>query len=125
MAAMQRLSLKAGQFIGFGLLSMLSGALFVARFETFAALAVGMGFLGIGVGMCVPAIAAGASLAVTAEEQGAIAGMVSSAPASAVSSSRPDGSTIQRCRISDSADYTGGAGAKTLTLGLNSLQCLS
>jgi MFS family permease len=81
MAAMQRLSLKTGQFIGFGLLSMLSGALFVARFETFAALAVGMGFLGIGVGMCVPAIAAGASLAVTAEEQGAIAGMVSSAPA--------------------------------------------
>ena len=81
MTVMQRLSLKASQFIALGLTSMLIGALFVASFETFAVLAVGMGFLGTGLGMCVPAISAGASLAVTAQEQGAIAGMVSSCPA--------------------------------------------
>ena len=64
-----------------GLLSALIGALFVANFEAFPTLAIGMGFLGIGMGLCMPAISAGASLAVEAEEQGAVAGMVSACPA--------------------------------------------
>ena len=41
----------------------------------------GMAFLGAGLALCMPAISAGASLAVTPEEQGAAAGLVSSCPA--------------------------------------------
>lgn len=78
---MQRLKLKAGQFVRLGLLAALLGALFIANFETFPVLAVGMGFLGMGMGLCMPAISAGTSLAVTPEEQGAAAGLVSSCPA--------------------------------------------
>ena len=78
---MQRLKLKAGQFVRLGLLSALLGALFIANFETFPVLAVGMGFLGVAMGLCMPAISAGASLAVNPEEQGAAAGLVSSCPA--------------------------------------------
>jgi MFS family permease len=79
--AMQYLRLKPIQFIGLGLVSLFVGALVIASFETFAVLAVGMGFLGLGMGMCVPAISAGASLAVTPAEQGAVAGLISSCPA--------------------------------------------
>ncbi len=78
---MQRLKLQPGQFVRMGLLSALIGALFIANFEAFPTLAVGMGFLGIGMGLCMPAISAGASLAVETEEQGAVAGMVSACPA--------------------------------------------
>lgn len=78
---MQRLKLKSGQFVRLGLCCALVGAAFVASFETFPILAIGMGFLGAGLGLCMPAISAGASLAVTPEEQGAVAGMVSSCPA--------------------------------------------
>jgi MFS family permease len=81
MTAMQYLKLKPLQFIRLGMVSLLIGALFVASFDHFAVLAVGMAFLGTGLGMCVPAVSAGASLAVNPEEQGAIAGLVSSCPA--------------------------------------------
>ena len=78
---MQRIKLKATQFIRLGLISLLFGAAVIAGFETFAVLAVGMAFLGIGLGLCMPAISAGASLAVLPEEQGAAAGLVSACPA--------------------------------------------
>jgi MFS family permease len=78
---MQRLNLKPTQFIRLGLISLLFGAAVISGFDTFAVLAVGMGFLGAGLGLCMPAIAAGASLAVNPEEQGAAAGLVSSCPA--------------------------------------------
>jgi MFS family permease len=78
---MQRVQLRPTQFIRIGLLSMLFGATVVAGFETFAVLAVGMAFLGTGMALCMPAVSAGASLAVTPEEQGAAAGLVSSCPA--------------------------------------------
>ena len=78
---MQRIKLKATQFIRLGLISLLFGAAVIAGFETFAVLAVGMAFLGIGLGLCMPAISAGASLAVQPEEQGAAAGLVSACPA--------------------------------------------
>jgi MFS family permease len=81
MTVMQRLKLQAGQFIRLGLLSALVGAGFIASFETFAILAIGMAFLGTALGLCMPAISAGASLAVSADEQGAVAGMISSCPA--------------------------------------------
>ncbi len=78
---MQRLQIAPLRILQLGLLSMLCGAAVIAGFERFAVLAVGMAFLGIGLGLCVPAIAAGASLAVSTEEQGAVAGMVSACPA--------------------------------------------
>jgi MFS family permease len=78
---MQRIKLKPTQFVRLGLLSLLFGAAVIARFDTFAVLAVGMAFLGAGLGLCMPAISAGASLAVTPEEQGAAAGLISSCPA--------------------------------------------
>jgi MFS family permease len=78
---MQRINLRPTQFIRLGLLSLLFGAAVISNFDTFAVLAVGMGFLGAGLGLCMPAISAGASLAVCPEEQGAAAGLVSSCPA--------------------------------------------
>ena len=77
---MQRVNLKPTQLVKLGLLSLLTGAGVIAFFETFAVLAVGMAFMGTGMAMCMPAISAGASLAVTAEEQGGAAGLVSSCP---------------------------------------------
>ena len=78
---MQRLQLRPTQFVRIGLLFMLIGAAVISGFETFMVLSVGMAFLGIGMALCMPSIAAGASLAVSTEEQGAAAGLVSSCPA--------------------------------------------
>lgn len=78
---MQRLNLRPTQFLRLGLLSMLFGAGVISSFDTFAVLAVGMAFLGAGMGLCMPAVSAGASLAVQPHEQGAAAGLVSSCPA--------------------------------------------
>jgi MFS family permease len=78
---MQRLSLKPTQLIRLGLLSLFVGAVVIASFNNFTVLAVGMAFLGMGMGLSIPAIAAGASLAVDPEEQGAAAGLISSCPA--------------------------------------------
>lgn len=78
---MQRLNLRAIQFLRLGLVALLFGAGIIAAFDRFAVLAVGMAFIGVGMGVAVPAIAAGASLAVNTEEQGAVAGLVSACPA--------------------------------------------
>lgn len=78
---LQRVQLKPTQLMRLGLLSLLVGAGVVAVFETFTVLAIGMAFLGTGTALCMPAISAGASLAVTSDEQGAAAGLVSSCPA--------------------------------------------
>jgi MFS family permease len=78
---MQRVKLKPTQFIRIGLVFMLLGAAVVSGFETFKVLAIGMAFLGTGMALCMPSISAGASLAVTSEEQGGAAGLVSSCPA--------------------------------------------
>jgi MFS family permease len=81
MTLMQRLNLRAGQFLRLSMLSLLIGAALIAMAERFALLGVGMAFLGLGLGIGMPAIAAGASLAVNAEEQGAAAGLVGACPA--------------------------------------------
>ena len=62
---MQRASLKAAWLIRLGLASLSVGALIIAASGTFAALGVGMAFLGAGMGLSMPAIAAAASLAVS------------------------------------------------------------
>jgi len=78
---MQRLKLPPYIFIRSGLASMALGSLCVAGFEGFALLAVGMALMGTGLGLCMPAITAGASLAVSPEEQGGAAGVISACPA--------------------------------------------
>ncbi len=78
---MQRLQLRPLVFVRLGLLAMLFGASIIASFETFRVLALGMGFLGTGLGLTMPAIAAGASLAVSPQEQGGAAGLVVACPA--------------------------------------------
>ncbi len=77
---MQRVNLRPTQFIRLGLLFMLTGAGVISMFETFTVLAIGMAFMGTGMAMTMPAISAGASLAVSPEEQGGAAGLVSSCP---------------------------------------------
>ena len=78
---MQRLKLDQGSFVRIGLVSLLCGAAFIAGFDQFTTLAVGMAFLGTGLGLCMPAISAGASLAVSTEEQGGAAGLIAACPA--------------------------------------------
>ncbi|MBP6683267.1 MAG: MFS transporter, partial [Halioglobus sp.] len=78
---MQRTSLKAAWLIRLGLASLSVGAIIITVSGSFATLGAGMAFLGAGMGLSMPAIAAGASLAVSPEEQGAAAGLVSSCPA--------------------------------------------
>jgi MFS family permease len=78
---MQRMALRAVTFIRLGLSSLFIGAVVIAGFDSFAVLGVGMAFLGAGLGLCMPAVSAGASLAVTPAEQGAAAGLISSCPA--------------------------------------------
>jgi len=80
LTVMQRLQWRPVQFVRLGLSLLSVGALVIVVFPNFAVLAVGMAFLGGGMAMCLPAISAGASVAVTPEEQGAAAGLVSSCP---------------------------------------------
>ena len=78
---MQRLKLPPRVFVRSGLASMALGSLCVAGFDGFALLATGMALMGMGLGLCMPAITAGASLAVSAQEQGGAAGVISACPA--------------------------------------------
>ncbi|TCO75107.1 MFS transporter [Chromatocurvus halotolerans] len=79
--AMQWLKLQPGTFIRLGLLAMLVGAAILGGGSAFLLLAAGMAFLGAGLGLTMPAIIAGASLAVSADEQGGAAGLIAACPA--------------------------------------------
>ncbi|MEM1403601.1 MAG: MFS transporter [Pseudomonadota bacterium] len=79
--AMQRLKLPPHIFVRSGLAAMALGAVLVASFGGFTQLAVGMALLGTGLGLTMPAITAGASIAVSADEQGGAAGVVGACPA--------------------------------------------
>jgi len=78
---MQRLKLAPKVFVRTGLASLAGGSLCVAAFQGFGVLALGMALMGTGLGLCMPAITAGASLAVGPEEQGGAAGVISACPA--------------------------------------------
>ncbi|MFK8042260.1 MFS transporter [Congregibacter sp.] len=79
--AMQRLKLPPHVFVRTGLAFMALGSLLVAGFANFTMLASGMALLGTGLGLSMPAITAGASIAVSPEEQGGAAGVISACPA--------------------------------------------
>ena len=78
---MQRLKLQPLQFVRLGLLALISGAGILSMTEGFAGVAAAMACMGAGLGVSMPAISSGASLAVEAEEQGAAAGLVAACPA--------------------------------------------
>lgn len=65
--------------IGLPILMVSYGALLLA--DSVAMLVVFLGILGLGLGMVSPGFTAGASLAVSADEQGAVSGLVSACPA--------------------------------------------
>ena len=77
----QRLSLNPEQFILAGLSTLFLAAAFIGTFDSMAYLAVGMAFMGMGTGLAMPSIMAAASVAVSPEEQGAVAGIIASCPA--------------------------------------------
>jgi MFS family permease len=77
----QRLKLTPEQFILCGLATLLLAAGFIGSFQGFGYLGVGMAFMGMGMGMAMPSISAAASIAVSPEEQGAVAGLIASSPA--------------------------------------------
>ncbi|MEE4110660.1 MAG: MFS transporter [Halieaceae bacterium] len=81
MTVMQRLKLPPRVFVRTGLASLGLGSLLVATYNGFTVLAIAMALLGAGIGLCMPAITAGASLAVGPEEQGGAAGVISACPA--------------------------------------------
>ena len=70
-----------GRFIRVGVSLVLCGSVLAALFQSFIVLGVGMAVMGMGMGLVMPAISAGASLAVRPDEQGAVAGLVSASPA--------------------------------------------
>ncbi|MEQ8264684.1 MFS transporter [Pseudohaliea sp.] len=78
---MQRLKLAPGSFMRLGLLATLAGAACIGSAQGFGLIAAGMGCLGAGLGLTMPAVTAGASIAVGAEEQGGAAGLVGACPA--------------------------------------------
>ena len=64
-----------------GLVCNLIAAGFVASAQGLTGLIIGMGFMGAGLGLIGPAIAAGASLSVSRDEQGGAAGLITACPA--------------------------------------------
>ncbi len=81
MVLVQRLKLSPEQFIESGLALLIIAAVIISTYTNFVTLGFGMMFLGTGMGLVMPAAAAGASLSVTQEEQGMVAGLISSCPA--------------------------------------------
>ena len=64
-----------------GLVANLIAAGVVTSAQGLTSLLVGMAFMGAGLGLLGPAIAAGASLAVSRDEQGGSAGLITACPA--------------------------------------------
>lgn len=74
----QRFRPPPGVLLVLGPLAAAIGHCLIAASRDVATLALGLGFSGLGVGMAIPGYAAGASLAVGADEQGAAAGLANS-----------------------------------------------
>lgn len=81
MVLIQRLNLSRDTIICLGLISLITASLLVANFSNYLQLHIGMAFMGTGFGLALPSISASTSLAVSPEEQGAVAGLLASCPA--------------------------------------------
>src|SRR5690606_1195823 len=77
----QRLRWRAVTLMRLGLLSMLLGFVGLALFHTLPTLIASMCFVGLGMGMAMPGFSSSASVAVTPQEQGAVAGLIAACPA--------------------------------------------
>ena len=77
----QRYAGPALNLVRMGLVCNLIAASFVASAQGLTELIIGMAFMGAGLGLIGPAIAAGASLAVSRDEQGGAAGLITACPA--------------------------------------------
>ena len=60
---------------------LLGGTAIISALVSWGAVLTSMVLIGAGLGLLMPAVAAGASLAVGAEEQGSVSGLVSACPA--------------------------------------------
>jgi len=76
-----RLKMKPIRMMSFGLPILMVGYGSLLLANTTSELTIFLGILGLGLGMVTPGFTAGASLAVTSKEQGAISGIVSACPA--------------------------------------------
>ena len=77
----QRYTGPALNLVRMGLVANLIAAAVVTAAQGLAGLLIGMAFMGAGLGLLGPAIAAGASLAVSRDEQGGAAGLITACPA--------------------------------------------
>jgi MFS family permease len=77
----QRLRWRAVLLMRLGLLSMLFGFVGLTLFHSLSAMITAMCFVGLGMGMAMPGFSSSASVAVTPQEQGAVAGLIASCPA--------------------------------------------
>jgi len=79
-AVVQRLDLAPMRLLRLSMPNFLLGFALIANAEREVSFLIGMAILGIGLGLAAPGFVAGASVAVTGEEQGAVAGVTSSCP---------------------------------------------
>ena len=77
----QRYTGPALNLVRMGLVANLVAAGVIALANNLTGLLVGMGFMGAGLGLLGPAMSAGASLAVSRDEQGGAAGLITACPA--------------------------------------------
>lgn len=77
----QRLGWPAARLTLYGVAGLLAGSAVLGVAGSLAGLYLGVGLCGLGIGLAFPACLALASLAVTPEEQGALAGLTSAVPA--------------------------------------------
>ncbi len=75
-----RLKMNPIRLMTLGLPVMMVGFALLLFANSIATLVIFMGVLGLGIGMVSPGFTAGASLAVSSEEQGAVSGMISACP---------------------------------------------
>jgi MFS family permease len=77
---LQHLRWPHERFVKVGLVCMTTAGVLITSFPALLPIYLGMGFLGAGLGLTMPALAAAVSLAVTPQEQGAVAGMINACP---------------------------------------------
>ena len=80
-AVAQRFKGHPIQLVRWGAGLLVVGTLLISALTNWPAVLVSMALIGAGLGLLMPAVAAGASVAVGSEEQGGVSGLVSACPA--------------------------------------------